>query len=163
MSNSKLQNRIFRLPENIFDYIHSVFMSLSDKSVVGVQRAKGLIRTKNISYSQLKSIIYDLKKPELKDTTQFKLMGGDLMLKWGETHLNGERELIKKNKKSQQRSNEIGQIDDVRQNSFLKKHTKKTSNRVPTNMLKSNSDKTSVSPISSLGIFEEVKRIKGLL
>ena len=42
-------------------------------------------------------------------------MGGDLMLKWGETHLNGERELIKKNKKSQQRSNEIGQIDDVRQ------------------------------------------------
>ena len=54
MSNSKLQNRIFRLPDNIFDYIHSVFMSLSDKSVVGVQRAKGLIRTKNISYSQLK-------------------------------------------------------------------------------------------------------------
>jgi hypothetical protein len=163
MSNSKLQNRIFKLPDNVFDYIHGVITSLTDKTVVGVQRAKGLIRTKNVSYSQLKSIIYDLKKPELKDSIQFKLMGGDLMLQWGETHLNGERDLIKNNKKSQQRSNEIGQIDDIRQNSFLKKHTKKTSTRVPTNMLKSNSDKTSVSSISSLGIFEEIERIKGLL
>ena len=30
-------------------------------------------------------------------------------------------------------------------------------------MMKSNSDKTSVSPISSLGIFEDVERIKKLL
>lgn len=163
MSNSKLQNRIFKLPDNVFNYIHGVITSLKDKSVVGVQRAKGLIKTRNVSYSQLKSIIYDLKKPELKDSIQFKLMGGDLMLKWGETHLNGERTLIKNNKNSQKRANEIGQLNDIRQNSFLKKHTKKTSSRVPTNMLKSNSDKTSVSSISSLGIFEEVERIKGLL
>ena len=163
MSNSKLQNRIFKLPDNVFNYIHGVITSLKDKSVVGVQRSKGLIKTRNVSYSQLKSIIYDLKKPELKDSIQFKLMGGDLMLKWGETHLNGERTLIKNNKNSQKRANEIGQLNDIRQNSFLKKHTKKTSSRVPTNMLKSNSDKTSVSPISSLGIFEEVERIKGLL
>jgi hypothetical protein len=163
MSNSKLQNRIFKLPDNVFNYIHGVITSLKDKSVVGVQRAKGLIKTRNVSYSQLKSIIYDLKKPELKDSIQFKLMGGDLMLQWGETHLNGERTLIKNNKNSQKRANEIGQLNDIRQNSFLKKHTKKTSSRVPTNMLKSNSDKTSVSPISSLGIFEEVERIKGLL
>ena len=163
MSNSKLQNRIFKLPDNVFNYIHGVITSLKDKSVVGVQRAKGLIKTRNVSYSQLKSIIYDLKKPELKDSIQFKLMGGDLMLKWGETHLNGERTLIKNNKNSQKRANEIGQLNDIRQNSFLKKHTKKTSGRVPTNMLKSNSDKTSVSPISSLGVFEEVERIKGLL
>jgi len=163
MSNSKLQNRIFKLPDNVFNYIHGVITSLKDKSVVGVQRSKGLIKTKNVSYSQLKSIIYDLKKPELKDSIQFKLMGGDLMLQWGETHLNGERDLIKNNKKSQQKANKIGQIDDIRQNSFLKKHTKRSTNRVPTNMLKSNSDKTSVSPLTSLGVFEEIKRIKGLL
>ena len=163
MSNSKLQNRIFKLPDNVFNYIHGVITSLKDKSVVGVQRAKGLIKTRNVSYSQLKSIIFDLKKPELKDTIQFKLMGGDDMLRWAETFLDGERTLIKNNKNSQKRANEIGQLNDIRQNSFLKKHTKKTSSRVPTNMLKSNSDKTSVSPISSLGVFEEVERIKGLL
>lgn len=163
MSNSKLQNRIFKLPDNVFNYIHGAIMSLKDKSVVGVQRAKGLIKTRNVSYSQLKSIIFDLKKPELKDTIQFKLMGGDDMLRWAETFLDGERTLIKNNKNSQKRANEIGQLNDIRQNSFLKKHTKKTSSRVPTNMLKSNSDKTSVSPISSLGVFEEVERIKGLL
>lgn len=163
MSNSKLQNRIFKLPDNVFNYIHGAITSLNDKSVVGVQRAKGLIKTRNVSYSQLKSIIFDLKKPELKDTIQFKLMGGDDMLRWAETFLDGERTLIKNNKNSQKRANEIGQLNDIRQNSFLKKHTKKTSSRVPTNMLKSNSDKTSVSPISSLGVFEEVERIKGLL
>ena len=64
MSNSKLQNRIFKLPDNVFNYIHGVITSLKDKSVVGVQRAKGLIKTRNVSYSQLKSIIYDLNHYE---------------------------------------------------------------------------------------------------
>jgi hypothetical protein len=163
MSNSKLQNRVFKIPDNVFNYIHGIFTSLKDKSIVGTQRAKNLIRTKQVSYSQLKSIIHDLKKPELKDTIQYKLTGGELMLNWGKTHLDGERDLIVANKKSQQRANEIGQIDDIRQNSFLKKHTKKSTNKVPLNMLKSNSDKTSVSALSPLGLFEEIERIKGLL
>ena len=53
--------------------------------------------------------------------------------------------------------------NDIRKNPFLSKHTKKTNYSIPRNMMKSNSDKTSVTPISSLGIFEEVDRIKKLL
>jgi len=158
--NSRLKNRNFQIPDNVFNYIHKVFTSLEDKSVDGTQRAKNLLRTKNVSYAQLKRIIHDLESGSLP-LIQYNLAGGDEMLNWGRTFLDGERDLIEKNKKSQQRSNNIGQID--RKNAFLKTHKKKSNYSVPTNMLKSNSDKTSVTPISSLGVFEEIKRIKELL
>jgi hypothetical protein len=161
--NSQLKDRIFKIPDNIFDYIHKVFTSLEDKKVDGTQRAKNLLRTKNVTYAQIKRIIHDLENGD-PNSTQYKLAGGELMLTWGKTHLNGERDLIKNNKKSKQRADNIGQINDIRKNSFLKTHTKKSKDyKVPTNMLKSNSDKTSISPISSLGIFEEIQRIKDLL
>lgn len=161
--NSQLKDRVFKIPDNIFDYIHKVFTSLEDKKVDGTQRAKNLLRTKNVTYAQIKRIIHDLENGD-PNTVQYKLAGGELMLDWGKTHLNGERDLIKNNKKSKQRADNIGQINDIRKNSFLKTHTKKSKDyKVPTNMLKSNSDKTSISPISSLGIFEEIQRIKDLL
>jgi hypothetical protein len=161
--NSQLKDRVFKIPDNIFDYIHKVFTSLEDKKVDGTQRAKNLLRTKNVTYAQIKRIIHDLENGD-PNTVQYKLAGGELMLNWGKTHLNGERDLIKNNKKSKQRADNIGQINDIRKNSFLKTHTKKSKDyKVPTNMLKSNSDKTSISPISSLGIFEEIQRIKDLL
>jgi len=161
--NSQLKDRVFKIPDNIFDYIHKVFTSLEDKKVDGTQRAKNLLRTKNVTYAQIKRIIHDLENGD-PNSTQYKLAGGELMLTWGKTHLNGERDLIKNNKKSKQRADNIGQINDIRKNSFLKTHTKKSKDyKVPTNMLKSNSDKTSISPISSLGIFEEIQRIKDLL
>lgn len=160
--NKDLKNRVFKLPNNVFDYIHKVFTSLEDKTVDGTQRAKNLLRTKNLSYSQLKRIIHDLENGNLS-LLQYKLAGGDLMLQWGKDFLNGERQLIKNNKKSKQRADSISQINDIRKNPFLSKHTKKTNYSIPRNMMKSNSDKTSVTPISSLGIFEEVDRIKKLL
>jgi len=160
--NKDLKNRVFKLPDNVFDYIHKVFTSLEDKTVDGTQRAKNLLRTKNLSYSQLKRIIHDLENGNLS-LLQYKLAGGDLMLQWGKDFLNGERQLIKNNKKSKQRADSMSQINDIRKNPFLSKHTKKTNYSIPRNMMKSNSDKTSVTPISSLGIFEEVDRIKKLL
>lgn len=162
MSNTKLRGRVFRLPDNIFDYIHKVFTSLEDKSVDGTQRAKNLLRTRNLSYAQIKRIIHDLESGDLS-LIQYNLAGGDLMLKWAKGFLNGERDLIKSNKKSKQRADNIAQIDDIRKNPFLSKHSKKTNYTIPRNMMKSNSDKTSVTPISSLGVFEEVNRIKELL
>ena len=162
MSNSKLKSRVFKLPDNIFDYIHKIFTSLEDKSVDGTQRAKNLLRTRNLSYAQIKRIIHDLESGDLS-LVQYNLAGGDLMLQWGKDFLNGERQLIKNNKKSKQRADSISQINDIRKNPFLSKHKKKTNYSIPRNMMKSNSDKTSVTPISSLGVFEEVKRIKDLL
>lgn len=161
--NSQLKDRMFKIPDDVFNFIHKVFTSLEDKSVDGTQRAKNLLRTKNVSYAQIKRIIHDLENGD-PNSTQFKLAGGQPMLNWGRKHLDGERQTLKNNKKSQQRANNIGQINDIRKNPFLKKHTKKKKDyTIPTNMMKSNSDKTSVTPISSLGVFEEVKRIKDLL
>jgi len=161
--NSQLKDRVFKVPDDVFNYIHKVFTSLENKKVDGTQRAKNLLRTKNVTYAQIKRIIHDLENTDSK-SIQYQLSGGELMLNWGKTHLNGERQLIKNNKKSEQRANNIGQINDIRKNSFLKTHTKKSKDyKIATNILKSNSDKTSVSPISSLGIFEEIQRIKDLL
>ncbi len=92
--NKDLKNRVFKLTDNVFDYIHKVFTSLEDKTVDGTQRAKNLLRTKNLSYSQLKRIIHDLENGDLS-LLQYKLAGGDLMLQWGKDFLNGERQLIK--------------------------------------------------------------------
>lgn len=158
--NSRLKNRVFDIPDNVFNSIHKVFTSLEDKSIDGTQRAKNLMRTKKVTYGQLKRILHDLENEETP-LIQYNLAGGDEMKNWAREFLDGERDLIEKNKKSQQRSNNIGQID--RKNAFLKTHKKKSNYFTPTNMLKSNSDKTSVTPISSLGVFEEIKRIKDLL
>ena len=159
--NGRLKNRVFQIPQNVCDYIQKVFSSLENKSIDGTQRAKNLLKNRNVTYGQLKRILHDLESGTLP-LIQYNLAGGDLMKEWGRTFLDGERDLIEKNKKSQQRSNNIGQID--RKNAFLKTHTKKSNDhKIGGNMLKSNSDKTSVTPISSLGVFEEIKRIKELL
>jgi len=161
--NNQLKDRVFTIPDNVFNYINKVFMGLEDKSIDGTQRAKNLLRTKKVSYPQIKRIIHDLENMD-NTSLQYNLAGGDVMLDWGKNYLNGERQTIKNNKKSRKRADNIGQINDIRKNPYLSKHTKKSKDyTVPTNMLKSNSDKTSVSPISSLGIFEEVKRFKDLI
>jgi hypothetical protein len=54
-------------------------------------------------------------------------------------------------------------MDNERKNSHLKKHKKRFGFKIPTNLIKSNSNKTSVSPISSLKLFEEVDKIKKLI
>ena len=161
--NNQLKDRVFTIPDNVFNYINKVFMGLEDKSIDGTQRAKNLLRTKKVSYPQIKRIIHDLENMD-NTSLQYNLAGGDVMLDWGKNYLNGERQTIKNNKKSRKRADNIGQINDIRKNPYLSKHTKKSKvYTVPTNMLKSNSDKTSVSSISSLGIFEEVKRFKDLI
>jgi hypothetical protein len=50
-----------------------------------------------------------------------------------------------------------------RKNSHLKSHKKRFSFKIPTNLMKSNSHKTSVSPLTSLKLFEEVDKIKKLI
>ncbi len=55
---------------------------------------------------------------------------------------------------------EMGGITGERKNSFLKKHNKKPDFLPQLNMVKNNSFKT---PISSLGLFEQIERIKNLM
>jgi hypothetical protein len=162
--NSQLQNRLYDVPQDVLNHIHVTLGGLDNTSVDGCQRAKNLLRTKKVTYGQLKRIIHDMKNFDHEsEPYKYNLYGGDLMEKWANTFLDGERTQVKNIKKGRQVANNIGQIGGIRKNGFLKSHTKKDSNSIPANMLKSNSDKTSVSSISNLGIFEEVERIKELL
>lgn len=162
--NKELKDRIFDIPQNILDKINHTITGLNGEHAKGLDRAQKLLTDKKVKYGQLKSIIHDIKNIDRNnDRLKFDLMGGELMEKWANTHLNGERDLISNSKDSRKRADNIGGLTGERKNSHLKKHTKKDSYRIPTNLIKSNSHKTSISPITSLGLFEEVERIKKLM
>ena len=94
---------------------------------------------------------------------KYDLCGGDLMEKWANQFLKGERDLVSNKKDSRKRADDIGGITGERKNSHLKKHTKKFGFKIPTNLVKSNSHKSSISPIVDLKLFEEIDRIKNLM
>lgn len=162
--NKELKDRVFDIPQNILDKINHTITGLNGEHAKGLDRAQKLLTDKKVKYGQLKSIIHDIKNIDRNnDRLKFDLMGGELMEKWANTHLNGERDLISNSKDSRKRADNIGGLTGERKNSHLKKHTKKDSYKIPTNLIKSNSHKTSISPITSLGLFEEVERIKKLM
>ena len=97
------------------------------------------------------------------DRVKYDLSGGDLMDKWSKQHLQGERDLVSNVKDARKRADEIGSINGQRKNSHLKTHTKDETLKIPTNLLKSNSHKSTISPISSLGLFEQIQKFKKLI
>jgi len=162
--NKDLKGRIFDVPQDILDKINHTVSGLNGKNVRGIQRAKKLLLDKKVKYGQLKRIIHDIQNMDkINERVKYDLCGGDLMKEWGEKYLDGERDLISKRKNSQKRSDEIGGIDGIRKNSHLKKHTKRFSFKLPVNLVKSNSNKSSISPITSLKLFEEIEKIKKLM
>jgi hypothetical protein len=100
---------------------------------------------------------------KVNDKVKYDLVGGDLMDRWSKQHLQGERNLVSDRKDSRKNADEMSSITGERKNSHLKKHTKKDNFKIPTNLIKSNSHKTSISPITSLGLFEEIERMKKLM
>ena len=162
--NKDLKDRVFDIPQNILDKINHTITGLNGEHAKGLDRAQKLLTDKKVKYGQLKSIIHDIKNIDRNnDRLKFDLMGGELMEKWANTHLDGERDLISNSKDSRKRADNIGGLTGERKNSHLKKHTKKDNYRIPTNLIKSNSHKTSISPITSLGLFEEIEKIKNLM
>ena len=162
--NKDLKSRIFDIPQNILDKINHTIVGLNGENVRGIQRAKKLLQDKSVKYGQLKRIIHDIQNMDkIKDRVKYDLCGGDLMEKWSKQFLQGERDLISGKKESKKRADEISSITGERKNSHLKKHTKRFSFKIPTNLIKSNSHKSSISPITSLGLFEEVNKIKKLI
>ena len=162
--NKDLKDRVFDIPQNILDKINHTIMGLNGEHAKGLDRAQKLLTDKKVKYGQLKSIIHDIKNIDRNnDRLKFDLMGGELMEKWANTHLNGERDLISNSKDSRKRADNIGGLTGERKNSHLKKHTKKPSFLPPVNLVKSNSHKSSITPITSLGLFEEVEKIKKLI
>lgn len=162
--NRELKDRSFNLPQNILNLINQTVKGLQGSHVDGIQRAQKLLSDKTVTYGQLKRIIHDFQSiDKINDKVKYNLAGGDLMDRWSKQHLQGERDLISNRKKSRKNADSISSLTGERRNSYLKSHSKKESYKTPVNALKSNSDKTSVSPIIPTGIFEEVERIKKLM
>ena len=162
--NSQLKDNVYDVPNDVLEKITSALSSVSNESTHGVQRAKRLCSEKKVTYGQLKRIIHDIKTIDKEnDNLRYELYGGELMEKWANTFLNGQRGLVKSKKQSSQKINNLTGMNGVRKNPFLNTHKKSEEKPTYTNFLKSNSDKTSVSPITSTGIFEEVERIKKLM
>jgi hypothetical protein len=158
--NSKLKDRVFTVPENVLAKIRHTMSGLGDQSVVGKDRAQNILSQKTVTYGQLKRIIHDLKSMDkVNERVRYDLYGGDLMEKWANTFLNGERDLIRDKKDASANINNNTGVE--RKNPFLKKHTKKPQG---INLgIKSNSEKSVVSPLTSLKLFEEIKRFKDII
>jgi hypothetical protein len=162
--NKELKHRDFNLPQNILDKINHTVMGLNGQNLHGVMRAKKLLTDKKVTYGQLKRIIHDIQgMDKVADRIRYDLAGGDLMDIWSRQYLQGERDLIKNRKEGRKQADDISSTTGERKNSFLKKHTKKSSFLPPTNLVKSNSHKNSISSIKLTGLFEEVERIKKLM
>ena len=153
--NKELKDRVFNLPQNILDKINHTIIGLNGQHVHGLNRSKKLLSDKPVKYGQLKRIIHDIQNMDkINDKIKYDLAGGDLMDRWSKQHLQGERNLVSDRKDSRKNADEMSSITGERKNSHLKKHTKKDNFKIPTNLIKSNSHKSSISPITSLGLFE---------
>ena len=162
--NKELKGRIFDIPQNILDKINHTIHGLGGVHVAGIDRAKKLITDKKVKYGQLKKIIHDLTYMDKGvDKQKYDLAGGDLMVNWGKQFLQGERDLILARKEGRKNADNMTAMTGERKNSFLKKHSKKPDFLPPVNLVKSNSHKSSITPITSLGLFEQINRIKKLM
>lgn len=154
--NKDLKDREFLLPEDVKTHLRFQ-LSNQNGDTVGVQRARNLINDGKVTYGQLKRIIHDIKEIDKNiDVDKYNLYGGELMERWGNSILGGERDLIRTRKESKKRSDNISSITGERKNAFLTTHSKKQSFLPPTNMMKSNSDKNSISSLKLSQLFEEI-------
>jgi len=162
--NSQLKDRVFDIPKNVLDLINHTISGLNGKRTSGIQRAEKLLQDKKVKYGQLKRIIHDLQNIDKNnELTKYNLAGGDSMLNWGIKFLSGERDIISNRKDSKKRADEITSMDGERKNSHIKKHQKKFSFITKPNFVKNTSQKSSIKPLTSLGLFEEINKIKNLI
>jgi hypothetical protein len=162
--NKDLKGRIFDIPQEVLNNINHAIASLNGKNVRGIQRAKKLLSEKKVKYGQLKRIIHDIENMDkVADSIKYNLCGGEAMERWAKTFLDGERSLVSNNKDARMQADNISGLTGERKNSHLKKHTKRFSFKIPVNLIKSNSHKTSVSSLTDLKLFEELDKIKKLI
>lgn len=162
--NQELKDRVYDVPQDVINLINHTISGLQDKNTHGVKRAQTLINQKKVTYGQLKRIIHDLKTMDkATDKVTYNLYGGHLMEKWANTFLNSERSQVKSKKEASMNINNNTGLSGVRNNAFKKTHTKKESSRTPTNLMKHNSERTSVSGISPVSLSEEIKRMKQII
>jgi len=162
--NQQLKDRVYDVPEDVIKLINHTIAGLQGKNVNGIKRAQTISQQKKVTYGQLKRIIHDLKNiDKVNDKVKYDLYGGSAMEKWANTFLDSERTHVKNKKSSSMAINNNTGLNGVRKNAFRKTHSKTASSKTPVNLLKHNSEKTSVSSLSTVGLFEEIERIKQII
>lgn len=156
--NKDLQGREFIIPPYIMKYIANY---RETNSGIGEIRSDNFLTDGKLTYGQLKKLLHDMKYMDKQSNLeQYHLYGGEEMERWGSTILGNERELIQNRKKSRERATNAGGINNMVTNSHNVKHSKRPSFLPPTNLIKSNSEKSSVSSLSLGKIFEEIMKKK---
>ena len=118
--NSDLKNKNFSVPNEVISKLSSALTSYKEGgNTKGYKRAKGIVNSKEISYSQIKRIknYFDKYEGEGSDP-EYNLNGGDDMKQWVNTTLKNNRDSIHNVK----RAKEMGGLE----NSFRKTHEKNT-------------------------------------
>lgn len=162
--NSQLKDNVYDVPEEVLNKINSTLSTIKDPNVIGIDRAKKLINDKKVTYGQLKRIIHDIKNLDKNtEQTRYNLYGGEVMEKWSNTFLDGERQLVRSKKLASHNINNNTGMNGLRKNPFRKEGERKHSNKMSVDLLKSNSEKNSVSSLKQNGLFEQIKRIKKLM
>ena len=164
--NKELKDRVFEVPIDIIRYINHTLAGLNGEYNHGVERAQNIVNDKTVTYKQLKKIIHEMNRMDKtgEDKLKYELCGGRLMETWATPFLQGERDFIKDRKEGRKKADEMSSMTGERKNAYLKKHTKSDlSFKIPTNLIKSNSHKTSVSPLIDMKLFEHIEKIKKLM
>lgn len=151
--NSQLKDNIYNVPDNIINFISNNIQNISNNNIIGLNRAKNLVSTKQVTYGQLKRIIHDLKNiDKVKEPLRYNLYGGDLMKQWGINFLTAERNQVKNKKTMSKNNNSNSGLTGIRKNNFKNTYQK-------TNNVKMSSNHSSIEGL----INEEIKKIKKLI
>jgi hypothetical protein len=128
MPNSKLQGKVYKLPEKVFNKINQglKMVDVTDEHARGYKRAKDLVANREVSYSQMNRLKNYFETYEGDGTDdEFRLIGGKTTKKWVEDSLNHDTESIKNVKKAK--------MDGGMENAFIRPHEKDNDNADPTN------------------------------
>jgi hypothetical protein len=127
MPNSKLQDKYFKVPDNVFNIIKRMLTQINstDGQAKGLKRANDMVSDRKISYSQMKRLknYFDSYEGDGNDD-EYKLIGGKATRIWVDKTLGHDRDSIKHGKKVRKDAGE--------QNQFIKTHTKDKDNSDPT-------------------------------
>jgi len=114
MSNSKLTGKIFNLPEELLEVLMDNFSNYSgSKDINGYKRLYFLVTKKSCTYEQLKRIKHDLESIQDKESEEYKLPGGDVLLQWVNDTLDLNRGLIKNSNKNKEEMGINGRTKDL--------------------------------------------------
>jgi len=97
MPNKDLVDRMFKIPQGLYDELKGIDEKYRGKEdIKGMQRLRNLLSDEKLTYSEMKRLknYFDTYSGDKSDD-EFKLNGGDRMLKWINNALKVARDAVK--------------------------------------------------------------------